>query len=88
MARIKVETPTPEQVAEMGRLPVWEKEASVFEWFYEQPEVCYLLAGRVRVTTEDGETAEFGAGDLVSFPSGLGCTWEIREAVRKHYRLG
>ncbi|MFP3875020.1 MAG: cupin domain-containing protein, partial [Thiohalophilus sp.] len=24
-------------------------------------------------------------GDLVTFPAGMSCTWEIREPVKKHY---
>ncbi|AGP40227.1 hypothetical protein SCE1572_40435 [Sorangium cellulosum So0157-2] len=28
------------------------------------------------------------AGDLVTFPAGLNCTWEVRSPVRKHYRFG
>jgi uncharacterized cupin superfamily protein len=29
-----------------------------------------------------------GEGDLVIFPAGLSCTWEIREDVEKHYDFG
>lgn len=47
-----------------------------------------LLAGKVRVTPENGDAVEFGAGDMVSFPEGMSCTWEIKEAVRKHYKFG
>ncbi len=68
--------------------PIWEKEASTFPWQYSEPETCYLLAGKVRVTPEDGDAVEFGAGDMVSFPEGMSCTWEIKEAVRKHYKFG
>ena len=34
------------------------------------------------------EVAKFGAGDLVTFPQGMDCTWEIGKAVRKHYKFG
>jgi len=30
----------------------------------------------------------FRAGDLVEFAAGLSCQWEVRAAVRKHYRFG
>jgi uncharacterized cupin superfamily protein len=30
---------------------------------------------------------EFGAGDLVVFPKGMSCTWEVSEAVSKHYNF-
>jgi len=29
-----------------------------------------------------------GTGDLVTFPKGLSCQWEVRSPVRKHYRFG
>lgn len=64
--------------------PVWTKENSTFDWYYDQKEICYLLEGKVKVTTENGSW-EFGAGDLVTFRQGLKCSWEIYEPVRKHY---
>lgn len=91
MAEIEVRRPGEEEVAEKGirSWPIWEKEASTFDWHYDQPETCLLLEGKVKVTPQGGgQAVEFGAGDLVSFPQGLSCVWEISEAVRKHYRFG
>jgi len=85
---IKVSKPTEQDIARFKGYPTWSAEPSTFDWFYDEPEVCYLLEGEVRVTTEGGEAVEFGAGDMVSFPSGLACTWEVRQPVRKHYTLG
>ena len=67
--------------------PVWEKEASVFPWRYDTVETCYFLDGEVIVTPEGGEPVRMGAGDLVTFPAGLSCTWDIQQPVRKHYRF-
>ena len=67
--------------------PVWEKEASVFPWHYDTAETCYFLDGEVIVTPEGGEPVRMGAGDLVTFPAGLSCTWDIQQPVRKHYRF-
>lgn len=86
--KITVEKPEATVVKMMRRCPTWSKEASVFDWQYDDSETCYLLAGDVRVVTNDGETVEFGTGDLVTFPAGLKCTWEIRTPVHKHYRFG
>jgi uncharacterized cupin superfamily protein len=85
---IKVEKPTEQQVAAMRGCPTWSKEVSSFDWTYDAPETCYLLAGDVVVTTEDGQVVTFGAGDLVTFPAGLTCRWEVRQPVHKHYRMG
>ncbi len=67
--------------------PIWEKEISDFDWHYDSTEECFLLEGKVVVTTDDGETVEFGSGDFVTFPEGLDCRWEVQEPVRKHYRF-
>lgn len=85
---IKVAKPSPQDVDEMRAWPTWTKEESVFPWHYDETETCYLLAGDVRVTTVDGEVVEFGTGDMVTFPAGVSCTWEVRKPVRKHYRFG
>ena len=39
------------------------------------------------VINEREEAVEFGAGDLVSFPAGINCRWDINLAVRKHSRF-
>jgi uncharacterized cupin superfamily protein len=90
MAEVKVVKPTEQQLGDMGVFswPIWEKEASTFPWSYDQQEICYLLEGKVKVTPEGGAAVEFGKGDLVTFPQGMSCTWEIQQAVRKHYKMG
>ena len=40
------------------------------------------------VTPEGGEPVTMGKGDLVTFPSGMSCTWKINSPVRKHYCFG
>jgi len=67
--------------------PIWEKEVSVFPWSYTQTEVCYILEGKVIVTPDGGEPIELGRGDLVTFPKGMSCTWDIRDDICKHYRF-
>lgn len=68
--------------------PIWEKGVSRFDWHYDDKETCYILKGKVTVTAGDGKQVNFGAGDLVVFPEGLDCVWDIKEAVRKHYNFG
>lgn len=67
--------------------PVWSKEVSTFPWTYDSEETCYFLEGDVIVTPEDGEPVRMGAGDLVIFPTGMSCTWEILKSVRKYYKF-
>lgn len=88
-SRIKVEKADPDVLSEHSILswPIWTKEVSDFDWHYDDKEVCYFLEGLVTVTTDQGEVS-FGAGDIVTFPKGLSCTWHVKEAVKKHYRFG
>lgn len=91
MSRIHVEhAPSTERLAELGveHWPLWTCGVSTFPWTYEDTETCYLLEGEVVVTPDGGEPVRIGAGDLVTFPAGMSCTWEVRSPVRKHYRFG
>ena len=65
--------------------PIWKKEVSTFPWTYDQQETCYILQGKVIVTPDGGEPVEIVRGDLVTFPKGMSCSWEIREDIKKHY---
>jgi len=84
-----VEKPTNEKLNAMKVFswPVWTKEISSFDWYYDEKEICYFLEGEVTVKTSDGEIS-FGKGDLVIFPQGLKCVWNIKMAVKKHYKFG
>ena len=79
--------PSPMKLEVMGVYdwPIWRKEVSRFPWTYQQQETCYVLRGRFTVTPAGGEPQTFGRGDLITFPQGMQCTWEIVEAVEKHY---
>lgn len=87
---IRVERLTEDEIASRGirNWPIWEKEASAFPWHYDDQEQCLILTGQVRVESEACPSVEFGAGDFVTFPRGLSCTWTISEDVRKHYQFG
>ncbi len=86
--KIKVEhQPSLEHLNELDvfNWPIWQKEISKFPWTYDDQETCYFLAGNVIVTPDGGEAVEMGKRDLVTFPAGMSCTWEITSDVRKHY---
>ncbi len=67
---------------------IWTKEVSEFPWTYDEAETCYFLEGDVIVTPDGGQPVTMGKGDLVTFPSGMSCTWKINSPVRKHYSFG
>ncbi|MCU7837172.1 MAG: cupin domain-containing protein [gamma proteobacterium symbiont of Taylorina sp.] len=87
--KIEVRKPQDNELDDSGILnwPIWECEPSTFDWAYSDKETCYLLEGEVTVKT-DSETVNFSAGDIVVFPAGLSCVWEVKKVVRKHYEFG
>jgi uncharacterized cupin superfamily protein len=90
MKQIQVEhEPNQEHLIELGvfNWPVWTKEESDFPWYYDEEETCYLLDGEVVVTPDEGQPVEIKKGDLVTFPKGMSCRWNVRKEVRKHYRF-
>jgi len=91
MDQVRIErNPSEEKLEDLGVYSwgIWEKEVSKFPWHYDEQETCYLLEGEVVVTPEVGEPSTIRKGDLVTFPKGMSCTWDIRKPVRKHYRFG
>lgn len=84
---VEVRKPTEKEVEEAKKWPIWEKEPSTFPWEYYEPETCLIIEGKAVVKTDEGEV-EFGAGDYVKFPKGLSCVWEVKEKIRKYYKLG
>ena len=70
------------------RWPTWGCGVSKFPWTYDSEETCYVLEGDVIVTPKGGEPVRYGAGDLVTLPAGMSCTWDVQAAVKKHYSFG
>ena len=87
--KILIEKPEQSDLQKRGVFdwPIWEKEASRFDWHYDQIEECFLLEGHVIVEYENGQVAEFGKGDFVTFHKDLSCVWEIKKPVKKHYNF-
>jgi uncharacterized cupin superfamily protein len=87
---IKITKPTKEELDKLGVLgwPIWEKEVSKFPWHYDDKETCYILEGEVIVTPDNGDPVTIKAGDMVVFPKNMGCTWDIKTAIRKHFNFG
>lgn len=67
--------------------PVWSKEISTFDWTYDKDEVCYILEGAAIITPSNGEPVSIERGDLVRFPVGMVCVWNITEDIEKHYLI-
>ncbi len=74
------------QTRGISKWPIWEKEISTFDWYYDQEEHCLILSGRCTVTSAE-QQVEIKSGDYVIFPKGLHCAWKIIEPIRKHYQF-
>ncbi|KDP37802.1 hypothetical protein JCGZ_06704 [Jatropha curcas] len=88
---IKIVRNLPEsKLTELGvrAWPKWGCPPSKFPWTYSAKETCYLLEGKVKVHPDGSDEAvEIGAGDLVVFPKGMSCTWDVSVGVDKHYKF-
>lgn len=67
----------------------WGRAPGQYESHTEAQETYFLLKGRVKFIPKDStyDPIEFGAGDLVTIPKGLTCTWDISVAVDAHYKF-
>lgn len=86
--KIKIEKLTEDQISKQGirNWPIWTKEESTFDWFYDSTEQCLILEGEITVRTDD-ETVHIKPGDFVTFPKGMQCVWEVHKPVRKHFNF-
>ena len=86
---VLVETANEKKLKKLGveYWDIWEKEVSTFEWSYSEMETCYILEGRAQISW-GSESIEISEGDLVTFPEGLDCVWEIKEGMVKRYKFG
>ncbi|MEW6096446.1 MAG: cupin domain-containing protein [bacterium] len=83
---IKVEKPSQEKLNSLGvdNWSPWECPPKSFDWEYPCDETAYVLEGKVKIDTPNGEV-EINKGDLVHFPQGLKCKWNVIEKIRKVY---
>lgn len=92
MADVIIEhNPSPERLAELGvsKWPTWSKEVSKFPFEFGARETAYILEGVCTLTPVDGgPVVDFKAGDLLVFPAGLKVIWEVKSALKKHYKHG
>ncbi|KAL5215024.1 hypothetical protein ABZP36_004176 [Zizania latifolia] len=67
---------------------IWGCPPGKFQLKFEARLTCYFLKGRVKASVMgSGKCVEFGAGDLVVFPKGLRCTWDVVVGIDMHYNF-
>lgn len=68
--------------------PTWSGGPSKIPWTFKDTETMYLLEGKVKIYCDGHDDYfEIGARDLVQFPKGMIITWDVIEAVKKHYNV-
>ena len=72
-------------MAKAKQWPTWGCDASVFPWSYGSQETCLVIKGEAIVTMDDGTVIELKPGTLATFPAGSSCTWDVKQALEKHY---
>ncbi|KAI5426228.1 hypothetical protein KIW84_031886, partial [Lathyrus oleraceus] len=89
--RITIErNPSQSRLAELNIKcwPKWGCSPGKYQLKFDAEETCYLLKGKVKAYTKgSSDFVEFGAGDLVTIPKGLSCTWDVSVAVDKYYKF-
>ena len=86
MSEIKKEKPTKEEIEKyLKEWSTWESPIDKFDWEYGSDETAYVIEGEVEVTNEEGKVTTVKAGDLVTFPKGMKCVWDVKKPLKKVY---
>lgn len=90
MSKIMMSRPSKEELDKLNiaQWSSWDCDPSEFDWQYPDSETAYVFKGKVVISTDTGEKVEIGPGDLVVFPKGLKCHWQVRERIEKVYKMG
>ncbi|KAK7258610.1 hypothetical protein RIF29_24191 [Crotalaria pallida] len=82
--------PSKSRLSELGinSWPKWGCPPGKYMLKFNAQQTCYLLKGKVKIYPKESSSfacVEFGAGDLVTIPKGLSCTWDASVALDMHY---
>jgi len=80
---VLVRKATEQEIAEYQKLNARSIPEGTFEWFFDEKTFCYLEQGEAKVD-EDGVKTVIAAGDMVTFPQGLHCAWEVLSPVKAY----
>ncbi|KAL2953265.1 hypothetical protein AAZX31_19G156300 [Glycine max] len=70
-----LESPFKETLPNIKCWPKWGCSPGKYQLKFDAEDSCYLLKGKVKAYPKgSSEFVEFGAGDLVTIPKGLGCS--------------
>lgn len=65
----------------------WEATPGTYHATYTKYEFVHLISGKIKITPDGGQSVQVGPGDAFVVEAGFKGTWEIQEAVRKHFAI-
>jgi len=66
---------------------IWTATPGTYHATYSEYEFVHLIEGRITITPEGEESLDVGPGDAFVVEAGFKGTWQIREAVVKHFDI-
>lgn len=64
---------------------IWAAAPATWRVRYSEHEFCHILAGRIRIQEDGGDSVEVAAGDSFVVPAGFTGVWDVLEPARKIY---
>jgi uncharacterized protein len=64
---------------------IWQSEPGKWRVVFSESEFCYIIAGRIIITSDDGSVTTVKAGDAFVSPAGFLGTWDVVEPAKKFY---
>lgn len=86
---VKIRKLSDEELKNLGveDWPIWRREVSEFDWYYDTNEDFYVLEGEVEVTTDGGKTYRFGEGGFCHLSKRDEMHLESFEAHKKEIQI-
>lgn len=78
---VMIEKATEEQKKSFEGLRERCQQSGSVEWYFDEKTVCLVTEGKA-IMDHYGERIPVEAGDLLTFPQGYRCQWEIVEPFR------
>ena len=76
------------EVLSVDDWPLVEEPVGSIRRSVRNTETSFILAGAAVICSAEGEEISVGPGDLVTVMPHTDCTWNITEAIERHYSNG
>jgi len=76
------------EVLNVDHWPLVHEPEGVVHRSTKNSETSYIVSGSGEISTPAGESVSFVEGDLITVMPDTQCTWNITEAIERHYYNG